>query len=108
MRLSKALSACTREACNGVVYVIIERGAERGPCKIGYTTGSLGVRLSGLQTGNHRKLEVYVSIGCANPKRIERFVHKYFSEYRIAGEWFAVSADEAATVVRNAMVGWDN
>jgi len=105
MRLGKALAACHKHK-PGIVYVIIERGAINGPCKIGFTY-RLSERLSNLQTGNHRVLETYKIVRCDNPQRIERVVHSALADYRIVGEWFAVSALDAIDAVRNAMVGFD-
>ena len=104
-RLSRALEACQKHKA-GIVYVIIERGALSGPCKIGFTY-KLQQRLASLQTGNHRALEAFKHTRCDNPQRVERIVHDALSGYRIVGEWFAVSAQDAIDAVRNAMVGFD-
>lgn len=57
--------------------------------KIGYTEGDPQFRLAALQTGNHRKLRLLLSI----PGEVadERRLHRKFERYRITGEWFTYS-----------------
>lgn len=87
---------------NGIhfVYIIssIENGVPVAPCKIGITS-SLVSRLAGIQTGNHKKLEIISAIQI--PSRevvcvIESAIHEHFSDMRLNGEWFDVCPVDAA------------
>jgi hypothetical protein len=64
--------------------------------KIGYSTTREGVdaRLAGLQTGNPRPL--YLLHAMEGTSEDEKFLHNFFSLYRMTGEWFwfAVQAPE--------------
>ncbi len=57
-----------------------------GAIKIGVTAGSPQVRLSALQTGNPRRLELLASI--PGSSREEAALHERFAALRIQGEWF--------------------
>jgi fumarate reductase subunit D len=73
---------------NGVktryVYVI----SDGNRVKIGKTTTDPQKRLSTLQTGNPRKLELLHQFECRNPDRLEKYLHKLFASKRERGEWF--------------------
>ena len=54
-------------------------------------------RLVQLQTGNYRPLYFHKIIACPNKdsaKKIEAFLHAFYSEYRLYGEWFKLSIHE--------------
>lgn len=72
------------------VYCI---GSEDGPVKFGITT-NLSSRLSSLQTGSPRKLEliwVYTTEDRNAALRMERNIHAV-AEPRLEGEWFDIDA----------------
>lgn len=54
--------------------------------KIGYTTGSLQKRLTWLQVGNHKRLELLGAI--PGDWKTEQGLHKTLAPCRIRGEWF--------------------
>lgn len=82
----------------GFVYVIGEPHGE-GPIKIGRTRQSLRTRLSSLQTGYPRKLEVLGSIEVDKEEETEAALHTYFQDDRLSGEWFEVSAQVAIEIL---------
>ena len=82
------------------VYIIsaIENDVPVAPCKIGITS-NLVSRLSGIQTGNHKKLEIISAIPIPSREvvcAIESALHEHFSEFRLHGEWFDVCPVDAA------------
>lgn len=82
------------------LYVIsaIEGDVPVAPCKIGITS-SLTSRLSGIQTGNAKKLEIISAIPIptrALVQAIEQELHDHFSEFRLVGEWFDIGPVDAA------------
>lgn len=71
-----------------MVYFFKETG-KYGRVKIGTTENSPEERLAQLQIGNPRKLIIIrVVDGGYN---LELFLHKYFDEFRLEGEWFSYS-----------------
>lgn len=75
------------------VYAI---GSEDGPVKFGITT-NLASRLSSLQTGSPRKLEliwVYTAPDRDTALKMERRIHEV-AQPRLEGEWFDIDADLA-------------
>jgi hypothetical protein len=82
------------------LYVIasVEDGVPVSPCKIGITS-SLVSRLSGIQTGNAKKLEIISAIPIPTRdlvQAIEQELHSHLAEFRLVGEWFNVSPVDAA------------
>jgi len=78
------------------VYVI---GAEMGPVKIGIAA-DVSQRLASLQTGHPQKLKVYFHASAPDAVAVERACHRDLGQHRMSGEWFDVSWDVAASVVR--------
>ncbi|HYF40909.1 MAG TPA: GIY-YIG nuclease family protein [Ramlibacter sp.] len=70
------------------VYFI--REAPDGPVKIGHAT-NVARRLSSLQGGNPRRLEVIRVV--AGGAHVERWLHKQFDAARIRLEWFSFVPD---------------
>ncbi len=85
-----------------MIYFIGELGRDAKPngiIKIGWTAGeSADERLSSLQCGNARRLQVLKAI--PGGRETERALHELFAEWRLEGEWFAFG--KQATRV----VGW--
>jgi hypothetical protein len=82
------------------LYVIasIEDNMPVAPCKIGITS-NLPSRLSGLQTGSAKKLEIISAIpipGRNLVKVLEAEMHSIFSDFRLVGEWFDICPVDAA------------
>lgn len=82
------------------LYVVaaVENDLPVSPCKIGIT-GSLAGRLSSLQTGNPKKLEIIACLPI--PERrvvemIENALHEVFEQFRLIGEWFDINPVDAA------------
>jgi len=63
----------------------IQQGAD-GPIKIGYTTGTISIRVNQIQTACHEKLTLLGTMdGDANKKRL---LHAFFHAHKLHGEWF--------------------
>lgn len=80
------------------VMASIENDVPVAPCKIGVTTNTVS-RLSGVQTGNPKKLELISIIPIptkALAHAIEQEMHAHFDEFRLHGEWFSVGPVDAA------------
>lgn len=74
----------------GTVYFL--RDGAKGPIKIGWTAKTVPARVAGLQTGNPRQLTMLGRIDGAD-KACEAHWHRRFRDVRLAGEWFAPTAD---------------
>lgn len=72
----------------GYVYFVQEEND--GPIKIGWAANPIK-RLSSMQSGNPRKLQL---LGAIKTRRrsLERELHEKFSIDRLSGEWFSPSA----------------
>lgn len=68
----------------GQVYFL--RAGDDGPIKIGYTTGSVWIRVSALQQSAPDKLN-WLGAYIAQPEE-ERRLHKLFGAHRRRAEWF--------------------
>ena len=77
----------------GFVYIIAE--SEAGPVKIGLSCNPRQ-RKGELQTGNHRELHVFAKVWCDDERQLEETLHVHFVSRRIRGEWFDITATEAA------------
>lgn len=82
------------------LYVMsaVENDIPVKPCKIGIARSTVS-RLSSIQTGNPKKLQVIAAIPI--PSRdivsaLEKVLHWTFEDYRLVGEWFDVSPIDAA------------
>lgn len=69
-----------------MIYFI--QSGEDGAIKIGYSEneGSIGRRLSSLQTGNPKQL--YLRGILRGNREVELGIHKMFKKYNVRGEWF--------------------
>ncbi len=72
-----------------MIYFIQERDEPTGPVKIGYSNKPK-VRLSGIQTSNHRPLTILRQI--AGSALAEAWLHKQFADLALRGEWFRFDA----------------
>jgi hypothetical protein len=75
----------------GYVYFIRVIGTNM--VKIGYTTNPVKCRLSQLQVGNPRALEVLETVQTPDYKDIEGELHQKLASRRIRGEWFNLEQD---------------
>lgn len=72
-----------------------------GPIKIGISK-NVDKRLSTLQTGNPRELKLMawiVTQGKSEDHETEQKLHRFFSEYRVRGEWFSLTPDHILEVL---------
>ena len=77
------------------VYFIQDGRGNGGPIKIGKAK-DVEKRLSILQIGNPRKLTLLAAIkckSCGDAIRLEKELHKKFSNYQLRGEWFRGSIE---------------
>lgn len=72
---------------DGMVYFAQEEGG--GPIKIGHTNTPLGSRISFLQVGNPRRINVLAAYPGDDAE--ERRLHRLFAKERLRGEWFSQS-----------------
>lgn len=81
------------------VYAIVADG-EPGITKIG-TTGQERPedRLAQIQNGNPRRCRIAALF--EGDTRLERYLHRMFADHRLAGEWFAVTADDVVAAVES-------
>jgi hypothetical protein len=84
------------------IYVI--GTASSGPLKIGVAK-NVRARLGGIQNGNPARLEVLFSseVPFVDAPAIERRSHALLKAYRLTGEWFDVSAEQAVAAIREAI-----
>lgn len=86
----------------GLVYFVRDGG--RGPIKIGKTS-DLASRVSGLQTGNPRLLELMLTI--RGYTELEEYFHKRFAKFRIrASEWFRPDEEPLDFIAVAKAGGW--
>ena len=82
----------------GFVYIIGE--CEEGPVKIGHSH-SPQKRKGNLQTGNPEQLHVFARIQCDDPEMLESMLHLHFASRHRRGEWFDVTAKDAAQAAKD-------
>ena len=63
--------------------------------KIGWTSGTVGRRISALQTGNPRFIVPLATVLGAS-EQVEKQLHEEFAEHHLSGEWFRLDAVRAA------------
>jgi len=76
----------------GMIYVI---GFDHY-VKIGFSFGPIQYRLSAIQVGCPRKLQVYAEIEGTFPE--EKALHRRFAAYSTHGEWFVKTGNLAAWI----------
>lgn len=72
-----------------MIYFIREKGTDN--CKIGYSEESLEKRLSQLQTGNSKELEIV--FGLPGGRERESQLHKTYESKKLRGEWFQLDKE---------------
>lgn len=87
------------------VYVI--GSSESGPVKVGKARRAEERRRT-LQTSHHEKLRIFHYAECHSDAKVEKLCHNRLVRYRLAGEWFNVSADEAWEIVQGAALEIDH
>ena len=73
------------------LYIIAGNTA---PSKVGIANNPEH-RLKALQTGNPTLLKIHLIIPCDNVRALERILHKKLGRYRLKGEWFDLSPEQA-------------
>lgn len=78
--------------------------ARRNLVKIGMAAKP-AARLCSLQTGSAKRLRLahIVPVERSLAVAVERYAHWLLNEFRGSGEWFSVSAEQAATAIREAL-----
>ena len=78
-------------------YVYVMDATKIGAVKIGVSECSVDIRQRSIQTGCPAKIErVWCSKNIPDYRECEKELHKYFHEYRMQGEWFAVPFSKAS------------
>jgi hypothetical protein len=75
-------------------YVYIMRHGITNKYKIGFTKNSTVTRKNELQTGNPENITVEKEYWCNNISSLEKYLHDFFNDKRIRGEWFELSNDD--------------
>jgi hypothetical protein len=89
-----------------LLYIVDE--ANSGYVKLGVTNQDPESRLSNLQTGNPRTLELshIIEIPGNNQHRVlEKNCKNWFSNKRVQGEWYQMDADYAFHCIKDAING---
>lgn len=76
-------------------------GNPNGPVKVGFSTNPIG-RVAALRNSSPEDVRLIkcFSVGSSNQvKAVESAVHLAMSEHRAKGEWFNLSADDAASAI---------
>ena len=78
----------------GHVYFIMSEKTQA--IKIGFTTGSVKVRLRALQTAHPYRLKVLATLN--GNRSYEKELHQRFAQFRLKGEWFEPHPDLLAFI----------
>ena len=86
------------------LYVI---GTEGRFQKIGFSA-DVAKRLKSLQTGNPDKLAIHhvEPVPKEQVRLLERKIHKDLSHYRLKGEWFNLTSQEAIDLLKFNIIRW--
>ena len=68
--------------------------------KVGYTGGTVAIRIQGLQTGNPRQIMVVAELANAT-EETEDALHAALNDWNVRGEWF----DRASVVAQITAAG---
>lgn len=85
-----------------VMIYFVQEGHD-GPIKIGSTRQNLYFRISHMQCGNYRRLQVLGVINDQPPWKESRW-HSRFSDCRLHGEWFAPTAGLMQAILQETEV----
>ncbi len=77
------------------IYIVTDGTA----FKIGIA-GDMKKRLSGIQNGNPRQIELIHYQKVSKAVKLEKMLHKYFSEERLMGEWFDLSDKQLSSAIK--------
>jgi hypothetical protein len=85
----------------GYVYLFLETdSAGQETYKIGVTKRSIAKRISELQTGNPRKIQLVKSYSSENYLKVEKWLHrKYFVKTEAKNEWRSLSNKEVFSFI---------
>lgn len=87
----------------GKVYLVGIPDEER--YKIGWTRGKIDKRISPLQTGNPKKIEVIHLFETEHYMYVETWMHKQFASKRMEGEWFELSQEDVNSFITRCNKG---
>ena len=84
----------------GCVYLIKHRGM--APIKIGYTDKPTpNRRITEAQVYSPHPIEIVGWFECENPQLIEYELHKKYDSFRLSGEWFNISMEQAKAIINS-------
>ncbi len=78
--------------------------------KVGYTSDSVEKRISQLQTGNLRELNIVMIFTFDSPemaRQIEKLLHFNLKDFRIQGEWFRYDKSVYWTLMQLSNLSYD-
>lgn len=90
-------------------YCVYVLGPEDGPQKVG-VSNDLRRRLVSIQNGNHLDLCIAAAfpVQRSEARMVEKFAHRLLWEFKIRGEWFDVTPEQAAAAVMRAVAALRN
>ncbi len=68
--------------------------------KIGFTKDKIQKRINKLQTGNGYELIELYKFETQYNQKVERRLHKYFSNKRLKGEWFKLNKEDVDNFIQ--------
>jgi hypothetical protein len=71
----------------------------QGYYKIGITS-NVSKRVQALQVGNPLPINIVIFCAVGEARKVEKQLHKAYSNKNVSGEWFKLSEEEASVVVR--------
>jgi hypothetical protein len=88
------------------IYII---GSDNPPYKIGISKNPER-RLKNLQTGHPYKLKIWElrKTESKKTKLLESVIHKHLDSYRMSGEWFDISLEQAILQVDFALIRYED
>lgn len=88
------------------IYII---GSENPPYKIGISKNPER-RLKNIQTGHPHKLQILElrETDSKRTKLLESVIHKHLDQYRMKGEWFNISLEQAILHLDFALIRYED
>lgn len=82
----------------GTTYFIKTEGMDI--FKIGYCCNDLDKRIALIRLGNPYRLTYFGFINSLSARSVEESLHKLFAKYRMNGEWFGITSEQATDALR--------
>lgn len=93
----------TQEDQAGFLYVVFVDTGERRLFKIGISKSFAG-RMVSHQTSSPFEVRVACCYYCGNMRKEERSLHAIFEDHHVRGEWYSLSHDDLAFIVKRSLL----